>query len=84
MLVAMVLAVPAAAQSGALTVPRNLAQLTERSADIVRGTVISARVEKHPELTGLDTVVVKMRVQGGLQSGEVVIDPLNGHSLVNP
>lgn len=25
--------------------------------------------------------LVKMRVQGGLQSGEVVIDPLNGHSL---
>ena len=58
----MALAAPAMAQQGALTVPRNLDQLTDRSADIVRGTVISARVEKHPELTGLDTVVVTLRV----------------------
>ncbi len=67
MLVAMVLTAPAIAQSGALTVPRNIDQLTDRSAVIVRGTVLSARVEKHPELTGLDTVVVKMRVQETLK-----------------
>ena len=67
MLAFMALAAPAIAQQGALTVPRNLDQLTDRSAVIVRGTVLSARVEKHPELTGLDTVVVKLRVQETLK-----------------
>jgi hypothetical protein len=55
------------AQSGALTIPRNLDQLTARSADIVRGTVISARVEKHPEFNALSTVVVNLRVQETLK-----------------
>jgi hypothetical protein len=50
-----------------LTIPRNLDQLTNRSADILRGTVISAQVEKHPELSGLNTVVVKLRVQETLK-----------------
>jgi hypothetical protein len=39
-------AATALAQRGALTIPRNLDQLTARSADIVRGTMISARVEQ--------------------------------------
>ena len=67
MLAALAFAGPALAQQGALTIPRNLDQLTERSAVIVRGTVLSAHVEKHPELTGLDTVVVKLRVQETLK-----------------
>ena len=58
---------PAFAQRGALTVPRNLDQLTDRAADIVRGTVLSAHVEKHPELTNLDTVVVTLRVSETLK-----------------
>lgn len=58
---------PVLAQSGALTVPRNLHQLTDRSAVIVRGNVVSAKVEKHPELTGLHTVVVKLRVKETLK-----------------
>ena len=58
---------PAFAQRGALTVPRNLDQLTDRAADIVRGTVQSAHVEKHPELTNLDTVVVTLRVSETLK-----------------
>ncbi|MBF8292919.1 MAG: hypothetical protein HW392_1746 [Steroidobacteraceae bacterium] len=58
---------PALAQRGALTIPRNLDQLTARSADIVRGTVISARVEKHPEFNGLNTVVVKLQVKETLK-----------------
>ena len=66
-LIAMTLAAPAMAQQGALTVPRNLQQLTDRASDVVRGTVISAHMEKHPELTGLDTVVVKLRVQETLK-----------------
>jgi len=58
---------PALAQRGALTILGNLDQLTHRSAVIVRGTVISARVEKHPELTALDTVVVTLQVKETLK-----------------
>jgi len=61
-LAALMCATPAAAQRGALTVPRNLEQLTDRASDIVRGTVVSAHVEKHPELANLDTVVVTLRL----------------------
>lgn len=67
LLVVVALATPAWAQRGALTVSRNLDQLTDRAAVIVRGTVISARVEKHPELSGLNTVVVTLRVQETLK-----------------
>jgi hypothetical protein len=66
-LAALMFAAPAGAQRGALTVPRNLEQLTDRAADIVRGTVVSAHVEKHPELTNLDTVVVTLRLSDTLK-----------------
>ena len=66
-LAAFLAAAPAFAQRGAMTVPRNLDQLTDRASDIVRGTVVSARVEKHPELTNLDTVVVTLRVRDTLK-----------------
>ena len=69
-LVACIAAAPAFAQRGAMTVPRNLDQLTDRASDIVRGTVVSARVEKHPEFSNLDTVVVTLRVH----------DTLKGHA----
>lgn len=67
LLAAMVLAVPAWAQQSALTVPQNLEQLTDRSAVIVRGNVIGVRMEKHPELSNLDTVVVTLRVSETLK-----------------
>ncbi len=66
-LAACIAAAPAFAQRGAMTVPRNLEQMTDRAANIVRGTVISAHVEKHPELTNLDTVVVTLRVRETLK-----------------
>jgi hypothetical protein len=66
-LLALAVAAPAAAMRGAMTVPRNLEQLTDRASDIVRGTVVEARVEKHPELTALDTVVVTLRVKRTLK-----------------
>jgi len=66
-LAALFLAAPAFAQRGAMTVPRSLEQMSERAADIVRGTVVSARVEKHPELSNLDTVVVTVRVRETLK-----------------
>ena len=64
---ALALSAPVLAQHGALTVPRNLDQLTDRAAVIVRGNVVSARVEKHPELAGLHTVVVTMHVKETLK-----------------
>ncbi len=72
LLAALMATAPALAQQSALTVPRNLEQLTDRAAVIVRGHVVSARMEKHPELTNLDTVVVTLRVQETLkgQAGE--------------
>jgi hypothetical protein len=67
LLAAFLLVAPAFAQQSALTVPRNLEQLTGSSAVIVRGNVVSARMEKHPELTNLDTVVVTLRVRETLK-----------------
>jgi hypothetical protein len=55
------------AQRGALTVRRNIAELTQQAATIVRGEVISAHVEPHPELTNLTTLVVTMRVSSTLK-----------------
>lgn len=62
-----VVAAPVWAQRGAMTVPRNLNQLTDRASHILRGTVVSAHVEKHPEFTNLDTVVVTVRVRETLK-----------------
>lgn len=61
-LAACLCAAPSLAQQGAMTIPRNLEQLTARASDIVRGTVLSAHVEKHPELGNLDTLVVTLRL----------------------
>lgn len=67
LLAMLALALPALAQRGALTIPRNIGQLADRSAVIVRGTVTSATVEKHPQLSGLDTVVVTLSVKETLK-----------------
>jgi hypothetical protein len=65
--VACLATMPAVAQRGALTLPRNLDELTDRAQDIVRGTVLDARVEKHPELGNLDTIVVTLRVREAIK-----------------
>ena len=52
----------AAAQRGALTAPRSLAQLTQEAERIVHGYVVSARVEPHPQFKNLTTVVITMKV----------------------
>lgn len=62
-------AAPALAQRGALTLPQNLDEMTDRARDIVRGTVVSAHVEKHPELSNLHTVVVTLQVGETLKGG---------------
>ncbi len=61
------LGLPVAAQRGAIVLPQNLAELVDQSAVIVRGQVIGARVEPHPELKGLSTVVVTLRVEETLK-----------------
>ena len=57
------------AQRGALTLPRNLEQIVAGSADIVRGIVLSASVEKHPELSNLNTLVVTLKVRDTIKGG---------------
>ncbi len=64
---ALAVSAPVSAQQGALTVHGNLDQLTDRAALIVRGNVVSARVEKHPDFGSLDTVVVTLRVRETLK-----------------
>lgn len=59
----LLLASPAYAQRGALTVPRNLAELVGQSERIVQGRVLFARVESHPTMRNLPTVVVTLRVE---------------------
>lgn len=62
LLAAGIAAAAATAQRGAITLPRSLGQLVAGSADIVRGSVLSATVEKHPELSNLDTLVVTLKL----------------------
>ena len=51
------------AQRGALVIQQNLAELVQEADTIVRGSVLSAQVEPHPELRNLHTVVVTLRVE---------------------
>ena len=60
---------PAAAQQGALTIPRNIQQLTDRAETIVRGNVVSAHIETHPEL-GIGMRVVTLKVHETLKGAE--------------
>ncbi len=61
------LAVPAFSQRGAITAPVSLDQMTRRADRIVHGSVVSALVEPHPQLTNLSTVVITMQVQDTLK-----------------
>ena len=49
-------------QRGALTVPQALDQMAQEAEVIFRGVVTSAKVEPHPRLANLMTVVVSMNV----------------------
>lgn len=57
------LAMPAGAQRGARTVPRNLAELVDQSERIVRGRVSAVRVEPHPELKNVWTILVTLNIE---------------------
>jgi len=58
---------PSLAQRGALTASRNLAELVDESGVILRGHVVSAVVEPHPQYTSLWTVVVTLQVDETLK-----------------
>ncbi len=55
------------AQRGGIALRQNLAGLVEEAAVIVRGQVVSARVEPHPQLENLYTLVVSLRVERTLK-----------------
>jgi len=58
---------PLLAQRGALTTRQSIDQLTDEATLIVHGHVTSAKVEPHPQLTNLMTVLVTMEVQETLK-----------------
>ncbi len=62
-LCAALLPVSAFAQRNARTVPRSLDQMVQQAETIVHGYVVSAKVEPHPELKNLTTVLVSMNVE---------------------
>ncbi len=66
-LLVLCLAVPAFSQRGAITAPVSLDQMSRRADRIVHGSVVSARVEPHPQLTNLSTIVITMQVQDTLK-----------------
>jgi hypothetical protein len=57
----------AAAQRGALTAARNLADLVTEAGVIFRGRIVSTRVEPHPQFSALWTVVVTMQVDEAIK-----------------
>lgn len=68
LLFSVVLAVQFAfAQRGALVTPANAAELAAQAQTIVRGHVLSAHVEPHPELSSLSTIVVTLKVEETLK-----------------
>jgi hypothetical protein len=57
------LAPPAVAQSNAITIPRNLAELVTESQVVVQGWVTEVTLEPHEQLKNLMTVAVTLRVE---------------------
>jgi hypothetical protein len=53
---------PLSGQSGAQTAAVDLAQLVQSAQTIVRGQVLSAKIEPHPQFPSLQTVVVTLAV----------------------
>lgn len=53
---------PVAAQHGGMTLPQNLDELVGKSTLILRGRILSARHELHPEYKALHTIVITLRV----------------------
>src|SRR5438270_2240341 len=55
------------AQRSARVMPRSLDQMVQEAETVVHGYVTSVRVEPHPELKNLTTVVVSMQVASMLK-----------------
>jgi len=66
-LVALLGAHPAAAQRGAITAPRNLSEMVDQAGVIVRGQILTAHAEPHPQFPALWTVVVTLQVSESLK-----------------
>ena len=62
LVMAALVALPAAGQRGAHALQRNLAQLVSDSHTILRGRVLSVHAEPHPQYGNLMTVVVTLEV----------------------
>ncbi len=62
LLLAVAAASPAVAQRTARTVPADLSELVAQASTIIRGRVVDAHVEPHPQFPNLMTVVVTLRV----------------------
>jgi hypothetical protein len=62
-LLLLLLATASLAQRGAIVQPVGLADLTDRAQTIVRAQVVGARVEPHPQLKNLQTVVLTLAVK---------------------
>jgi hypothetical protein len=58
---------PAFSQGGASTASADLDQLVQRAQNIVRGRVVSAAVEPHPQFPNLQTIVVTLAVESVLK-----------------
>jgi hypothetical protein len=63
LLVLLLLPISSLAQRGAVVHPAGLAELTDRAQTIIRARVVSARIEPHPQLTNLQTVVLTLAVK---------------------
>jgi hypothetical protein len=55
------------AQRGALSATRNLSELVDEAGVVVRGRVVSAQAEPHPQFSSLWTVVVTLQVDETLK-----------------
>src|SRR5690349_15758880 len=62
-LLLLLLATASLAQRGAIVQPVGLTDLTDRAQTIVRAQVVGARVEPHPQLRNLQTVVLTLAVK---------------------
>jgi hypothetical protein len=67
LLLALTVTSNALAQRGALTTPRSIDQLTQEATLIVHGQVTSVKVEPHPQLSNLMTVLVTLKVEETLK-----------------
>jgi hypothetical protein len=62
LIILMCFVAPVFSQGGASAAPTDLDQIVQRAQNIVRGRVISAAIEPHPQFPNLQTVVITLSV----------------------